>query len=621
MEGSILTPTQKYAAASLFALALHQSQIHLTQPSKSLPSLDKEPVGDGATIGKTVSVSDNPNLWIHESSGLLLPVFRLLGVDDKAWDGLKETAGSSTQVRHHAGALLTLLSEAGESEKSCSERKDKERALSKTVDATALNMEGVSDSSEGIESHDEKSPNGSGHRTSMKSLEEGNRLSYERKVTVLYELLAACVAETDKGGSKSSQSGKGYDARHRVALRLLAAWLDINWTELEAMEILVACSLMDSEKEKDGIDDKDVPSESTWDKMKRGGTVGVAALTGGTLMAVSGGLAAPAITQGLMIVAPALATITTSFYGSVAVAASFGVAGAGLVGTKMARRIGGMEEFEFIEIGDNHKQGRLAVGIMVPGLVLENEDPIKPWEGHMNNLERYLLQWETKNLIVLTTAIQEWLTSKFALQLVKEGAMVAVLSALLSTLALPASLVTASDLIDSKWAIAIDRSDKAGKMLAEVLLKGYQGNRPVTLVGFSLGARVIFRCLQCLAETKGDNGGLVERVVLLGAPVPIKGEKWEDVRQLVPGRFINAYSTSDWTLGITFRASLFSEGLAGIQPVIVPGVENVDITEHIDGHSSYLWKTKHILEKLEIENFYPVLRMPNIIVQEQKIRT
>jgi len=30
--------------------------------------------------------------------------------------------------------------------------------------------------------------------------------------------------------------------------------------------------------------------------------------------------------------------------------------------------------------------------------------------------------------------------------------------------------------------------------------------RPVTLVGYSLGARVIFKCLECLAET--ENSGM-----------------------------------------------------------------------------------------------------------------
>jgi hypothetical protein len=47
----------------------------------------------------------------------------------------------------------------------------------------------------------------------------------------------------------------------------------------------------------------------------------------------------------------------------------------------------------------------------------------------------------------------------------KEGAMMTVLSTLVASFALPATLVTASDLIDSKWAIAVDR-------LVFILLEG-----------------------------------------------------------------------------------------------------------------------------------------------------
>lgn len=196
--------------------------------------------------------------------------------------------------------------------------------------------------------------------------------------------------------------------------------------------------------------------------------------------------------------------------------------------------------------------------------------------------------------------------------------MMTVLSTLVAALAWPATLVTAFDLIDSKWAVAVDRSEKAGKVLAEVLLKGLQGNRPATLVGFSLGARVIFKCLQCLADSKGDNAGLVERVVLLGAPISIKDENWEVARKMVAGRFVNAYSTNDWTLGITFRASLLSQGLAGIQPVDIPGIENVDVTRVIEGHSSYLWMTPKILEQLELDNYFAVYKGEHEKPQEEK---
>lgn len=32
----------------------------------------------------------------------------------------------------------------------------------------------------------------------------------------------------------------------------------------------------------------------------------------------------------------------------------------------------------------------------------------------------------------------------------------------------------------------------------------------------------------------------------------------------------------------------------------------VDVTELLEGHSSYLWTTQQILEKLELDTYYPV---------------
>ncbi|RDY10949.1 putative membrane protein F35D11.3, partial [Mucuna pruriens] len=578
---SYLTATQKYAAGALFGLALYQAQVHQTHPLGL--STDEFPYESSSS---THAVSEDPNLWVHHHSALLRPVFKYLDIDSAAWSGLEETAGSSSATRHVGPFLRLLTEEFGDDH---SQRSDQELAFSESVDAMVFSLENNSESLGSrrkklreyehqcreklnstadvqpnsdkvdmqLETHEDRDapfldcedPRGS---VDESPIEEVMMLSYQRKVTVLYELLAACLSDLGENNKKYSLRRKGYDARHRVTLRLLATWLDIKWAKMEAIETIVSSSAMTFLKGQDSSKEETQEKESKWDKWKRGGIIGAAALTGGTLMAITGGLAAPAIAAGLGALAPTLGTLIPvigasgftaaasaagTVAGSVAVAASFGAAGAGLSGSKMARRVGGVDEFEFKAIGENHNQGRLGVEIMISGFVFEDEDFIRPWEGLNDNLERYALQWESKNLYALSTAIRDWLTSRIAAELMKQGAMMTVLHALLTALAWPAALLAATDFIDSTWTIAIDRSDKAGKLLAEVLLGGLQGNRPVTLVGYSLGARVIFKCLECLAET--ENGAeLVERVVLLGAPIAIKDENWEAARKMVAGRFV-----------------------------------------------------------------------------------
>ncbi|KAK3224258.1 hypothetical protein Dsin_011283 [Dipteronia sinensis] len=655
---SILAATQKYAAGALFAIALHQAQIHQTLLLGTPTQEDSAEDRNSNSSSSSDSISEDPDLWVHQNSGLLRPVFRFLEIDSVAWLGLEETAGSSP-AKHHVGAFLRLLSE--EDGDNSSQSSEYGLALSKAVDATVDAMETSSESSKSKkekhreyenecrekcstaemqsesesesvhleETQQEMDSNvsgienisdASGCKFDEKPIEEEMTLSYQRKVTVLYVLLSACLADIPEDKKNCTRQRKGYDARHRVALRLLATWLDIKWIKVEVIETMVACSAMAVRKAEESKDEETKSKESKWAKWKRGGIIGAAALTGGTLLAITGGLAAPAIAAGFGALAPTLGTLIPvigasgfaavasaagSIAGSVAVAASFGAAGAGLTGSKMARRTGSVDEFEFKAVGENHNQGRLAVEILISGFVFDEEDFIRPWEGKIDNMERYVLQWESKNLIAVSTSIQDWLTSRLATQLMTQGAMLTVLSTLLAALAWPATLVAAADFIDSKWTIAVDRSDKAGKLLAEVLLKGLQGNRPVTLIGYSLGARVIFKCLETLAKDK-KNAGIVERVVLLGAPISIKDQNWEAAREMVAGRFINAYSTNDWILGVAFRASLLTQGLAGIQPINVPGIENVDVTDLIEGHSSYLWATQQILDQLELDTYYPV---------------
>lgn len=56
------------------------------------------------------------------------------------------------------------------------------------------------------------------------------------------------------------------------------------------MEIMVAFSLMASEKEEVAEEEKSETPESSWDTWKRGSIIGAAALTGGAVMAITGGM-------------------------------------------------------------------------------------------------------------------------------------------------------------------------------------------------------------------------------------------------------------------------------------------------------------------------------------------
>jgi hypothetical protein len=133
--------------------------------------------------------------------------------------------------------------------------------------------------------------------------------------------------------------------------------------------------------------------------------------------------------------------------------------------------------------------------------------------------------------------------------------------------------------------------------LADTLIGQVQGNRPVTLVGYSLGARVIYYCLEELAA-KGAFG-IVEDVYLLGCPVLVEEKQWQNVASVVSGRIVNGYCPNDSILAIIYRASASSwSDVAGLQPVLgVEGVENVNLEEIITGHNEYYLKLPLVLKK------------------------
>lgn len=155
--------------------------------------------------------------------------------------------------------------------------------------------------------------------------------------------------------------------------------------------------------------------------------------------------------------------------------------------------------------------------------------------------------------------------------------------------------------IENPWNIGMIRSEKAGMALAECIGRKIQGDRPVTLVGYSLGARAIYTCLMALAERR--QFGLVENVILLGAPTPADPRLWLGMKSVVHGRLINIFSENDWLLGFLYRTANLEYGVAGLQQVVgVDGVENYNASGMIKGHLRYQYMVGKLLRAVHWED-------------------
>lgn len=158
----------------------------------------------------------------------------------------------------------------------------------------------------------------------------------------------------------------------------------------------------------------------------------------------------------------------------------------------------------------------------------------------------------------------------------------------------PLGLIKAASVLDNPFSVALARADKAGKVLAHALIDGVQGKRPVALIGYSVGARVIYSCLLELAEQHAF--GLVESAILMGTPAASEHDHWRLMRSVVSGRMINVYSTEDYVLGFLYRSTKLQMGVAGLQEIRdAPGVENMDMSKHISGHDQYRFMVGKIL--------------------------
>jgi Protein of unknown function (DUF726) len=285
-------------------------------------------------------------------------------------------------------------------------------------------------------------------------------------------------------------------------------------------------------------------------------------------------------------------------------------------------------------------------GVLEPPLHLTT---VWDYQAHYGG-ELYTVKWESHLLMELCNSVED-----MAMDIVSNATQhilkATIFAALVTSVALPIAIVKTANMIDGTWTIAIERADLAGKELAKSLLFSRAGQRPITLVGYSMGARTIYSCLKELSkyqeiwedererktasegskndfkpnpelENMREPASIVEDVILMGTPNHLSVRSWKACRQIVSGRLVNCYSRKDLILSLMFQYKRLSSAfkkVCGTCAIDIPGVENVDVTDLVTGHHLYCIATGDILKRV---GHGQAVRGPrNLELQEDETKT
>ncbi|KAI9820771.1 MAG: hypothetical protein M1827_005141 [Pycnora praestabilis] len=422
-----------------------------------------------------------------------------------------------------------------------------------------------------------------------------------------------------------------YIAHSRVLLLYVTSSLGLTVQALSEDETKIAKGLLEAAKQMSG--DAEAKKKEQENAQSRKWKVGLATVAGAAIVGVTGGLAAPLVAAGVGGVMGGLglgATAAAGYLGTLAgstvlVGGLFGAYGGRMTGQMMDNYAREVQDFAFLPVRGSHKKfdsekeaaqedRRLRVTIGISGWLTEKEEIVTPWRVVGKGAEVFALRWELEALMNLGNSLSTMMSSA-AWGYAKSEIIKRTIFASLASAMWPLALVQVSRIVDNPFSVARARSEKAGIVLADALINKAQGERPVTLIGYSLGARVIHSCLKSLAERRAF--GVVESVVFLGAPAPADAADWRIMRSVVSGRLINVYSENDYILGFLYRTSSIQYGVAGLQKVVgMKGIENVDVSKIVSGHLRYRYLVGSILEKIGFED----IEMGEVMKEQEALR-
>ncbi|GAA6030951.1 hypothetical protein JCM8097_008953 [Rhodosporidiobolus ruineniae] len=315
---------------------------------------------------------------------------------------------------------------------------------------------------------------------------------------------------------------------------------------------------------------------------------GAGFVLGGVAIGLTGGLAAPAL-------APVLAgTFGIAAFsgagGAVLIGTLLGLGGGGLAGYRTHRRMKGLEnvEFEPIKDEDAHELPQipsLTATIVASGFLLDLKDSVDPWRETFRTTKEdaFALKADPQTFLEAGRSLDSFVKSKLiamgGVEVIKRTALAAVYAGV----ALPLTVFQgATTAFDSDFSRCRDKAKKAGVLLAEILEKQVQGKRPTVLIGYGPGATLVLSCL--LELHKRQLGDLVYSAVLISLPEAPSAVAWASARSVVAHEVVNCYAREDWVLGIAARLYTLSARVAGLRPVQVEGITDLDISDLVDAH-------------------------------------
>jgi hypothetical protein len=430
-----------------------------------------------------------------------------------------------------AGASLSVDEQSDDGRKSSESRLS---PLPETEESQAASPRPSEDDKKQLSDPDVKDPS---------ELANTRSIDIDLRWTILCDLFLVLIADSV------------YDSRSRRLLERVGEYLEVPWIDICRFEKRVtdAIEMQEAANKENWNEEEHMDTRQKQARNKRLVMMGLATVGGGLVIGLSAGLLAPVIGAGLAAGFTTIGVAGTSSFlagaGGAAIITTTGIVTGGNIGLRASdRRTGAVKTFEYRPL-HNNKRVNLIVTVAgwMNGKIDDVRLPYSTVDPIMGDI--YSVYWEPEMLQSMGDTINILATEALT-QGLQQILGSTILVALMAALQLPIVLTKLAYLIDNPWTVSLARADLAGLILADSLIDRNLGSRPITLVGFSLGSRVIYACLRELA--KRGQCGIIQNVYLFGSPMVFKKDEYIQCRTVVSGRIVNGYATNDWILGMYY---------------------------------------------------------------------